>query len=369
MRYLKPIFKTIKKPFKKLKVFIKMKLGWLGIPKIIAYNGYGNFNNVFIKGRVIEDKGLSKPKDSQKVWHNILATLKRFSSDELGGIKIKAELLGEAQVTTTDEMGFFSFHFNIRDIDAAREKSNWVSVYFELIDQWVQEQPKISETGQVRIIPDEIERIVVSDIDDTVLISHSTQTIRKLRLMLFKNALGRMPFPGVSDFYRALCRGENAKKEFPFFYVSSSEWNLYDLLTDFFEFNDMPKGVLLLRRLNHSIFKFWKSGGGNHEHKYEKIKELLELFPAQKFILIGDSGQRDPEIYSKLAVEFPGRIDTIYIRKIRKRSFLRREQNLPHELAEVGTTYLELKNTREAIKHAFDKGYIFKEAALEALNK
>src|SRR5690606_19793084 len=158
--------------------------------------------------------------------------------------------------------------------------------------------PQIHATGEVRIVSHQQKLIVVSDIDDTVMISHSTQTLRKLRLMLLKNALTRSPFVEVSKFYRALAEETNTSASNPFFYVSSSEWNLYDLLEDFFHFNHIPKGVFLLRKLKSSIYKFWKSGGGSHDHKYEKTESLLKLYSEQKFILIGDSGQHDPKIYS-----------------------------------------------------------------------
>jgi phosphatidate phosphatase APP1 len=176
--------------------------------------------------------------------------------------------------------------------------------------------------------------------------------------MLLKNALTRLPFPGVAEFYKALAEGKTSREKHPFFYVSSSEWNLYDLLDDFFSFNQIPKGVLLLRKLNHSIYKFWKSGGGNHEHKYEEIKMLLEFYLNQKFILIGDSGQQDPLIYSQIAEEYPGRIETIYIRRIHSKTFLDKKKNIAEKLRKIGTDYVETKDTIEAVRHASEKGYI-----------
>jgi len=97
-------------------------------------------------------------------------------------------------------------------------------------------------------------------------------------------------------------------------------------------------------------------------HKFEKIKSLLEFYPEQKFILIGDSGQHDPDIYSRLAFEFPGRIETIFIRKIRKRTFFDGNENIGKKLKEVNTNYYEVQNTHEAalaaVKHGLiDEGY------------
>jgi phosphatidate phosphatase APP1 len=358
MNYIKPIFKKIRKPLKRLKVFLKQKAGWIDTPKILAYKGYGNSSDVFIQGILIEDKGLTKPKDKQMVWQNILAMIKRFSSDEIAGARIKASFFGESKIMETDELGFFAFHFHFNNSSHNLLTKKWHTVHFELLDTVIENQPPVYSTGEVRIISPEQNRIIVSDIDDTVMISHSTQILRKLRLMLLKNALTRLPFPGIVEFYHALAEGKTTGEKHPLFFVSSSEWNLYDLLDDFFSFNQIPKSVLLLQKLNHSVYKFWKSGGGSHEHKYKKIKMLLEFYPNPKFILIGDSGQQDPLIYTRIALDFPGRIEAIYIRKIRNRSFLNSDVNFYEKLENAKTTYLEVQDTYEAARHASEHGFI-----------
>ena len=114
----------------------------------------------------------------------------------------------------------------------------------------------------------------------------------------------------------------------------------------------------MLRRLEHSILKFWKSGQGNHEHKYDKIRFLLELYENHKFILIGDSGQKDPEIYNRLAHDFPGRIESIYIRKIGSKAFFKDIEQITSKLERVETHYLQVEDTKDAAGHAIIEGYI-----------
>jgi phosphatidate phosphatase APP1 len=358
MKYLRPFIKGIKKPFKVFKVFLKQKAGWLDTPKILPYKGYGNETDVFISGMVIEDKGLTKPKDKHRFCTNMLATVKRFSGDKIPGVSVQATFMDENQMAETDEWGFFSFHFHFENKQEDLRTKEWHSVHFELLDEIIENQPPIHATGEVRIVSHRQKHIIVSDIDDTILISHSTQILKKLRLMLLKNALTRSPFEGVSKFYTALARGKQNRENNPFFFVSSSEWNLYDLLDDFFHFNHIPKGVFMLRKLKTSIYKFWKSGGGSHDHKYEKIESLIRFYPERKFILIGDSGQHDPYIYSQLALKFPGRIEVIFIRKIRNRSFLVGNKDIEKKLKAVKTAYYEVKNTHEAALAAVRHGMI-----------
>lgn len=331
----------------------------MGVPKIVPYRGYGNHSKVYITGMVMEDKGLAKPQDKQKVWQNILAAIKRFSSDKIAGVQVKVSFYGANKITHTDEFGFFSFEFDVDEVSADLFSKRWHTVHLELLDDVVDDQPQIFATGEIQVIPKGNGKIFVSDIDDTVLISHSTQTLKKLRLMLFKNAFARRPFQGVAAFYRALSKGENSDSQYPFFYVSSSEWNLYDLLEDFFHYRHLPKGTFLLKKLEYSIYKFWKSGGGNHEHKYEKIKSLVHFYSDKKFILFGDSGQRDPMIYRRLTEEFPGKIDCVYIRDIKRKKSLKHPVH--HGKSDtIQTEFIHSNNTWEWVKHALKQGYVNK---------
>lgn len=91
------------------------------------------------------------------------------------------------------------------------------------------------------------------------------------------------------------------------------------------------------------------------------IRRLLEFYSKCDFILIGDSGQHDPVIYSKLALEFPGRIEAIFIRKIRTRSFFAKDENIKDKLSGVKTGCFEVKNSYETAQISQERGYINKQ--------
>lgn len=101
--------------------------------------------------------------------------------------KVKCLIAGLSQVDETDEMGFFAFQFNMEEVSPELLTGNWHPFTVTLLDEIVEHQPDVTASGEVRIITGKEDRIIVSDIDDTVLVSHSTQLIRKLRLMLFHN--------------------------------------------------------------------------------------------------------------------------------------------------------------------------------------
>ena len=100
----------------------------------------------------------------------------------------------------------------------------------------------------------------------------------------------------------------------PIFYVSSSPWNLYDLLDDFLELNAIPAGPIFLRDIGTDTGKFIKTPG--HGHKLERARTLIARNPQLRWVLLGDSGQADAELYAEAAQEFGDRIAAIYIRDV-----------------------------------------------------
>ncbi|PWD98155.1 App1 family protein [Marinilabilia rubra] len=351
------ILRKAKSPFRRARLWLKKRLGWLGVPTIEPYMGFSNGRDVYITGNVMEDKGLDKPKPGQRLRTNMLAMFKRYVSDEISGVRVRVSFHDQSEVVETDELGIFHCFFEF-DSDLPSEP-HFETAYYELLDEVVENQGEIKVEGDILVVSGEAPLGVVSDIDDTVMVSHSTNTLKKLKLMLFKNARTRVPFEGVAAFYRALRKGNLGQKgPNPVFFVSSSEWNLYDLLVDFFEYREIPAGPLLLQELEHSIFQFWKSGGGNHEHKLEKIRFLFSFFPHLEFVLIGDSGQRDPEIYLQAAREYPHRVKAVYIRCIGKAHKNRQTLEVASEMEKLDVPMLLIENTEEAARHALMNGYI-----------
>ncbi len=156
---------------------------------------------------------------------------------------------------------------------------------------------------------------VISDIDDTILVSHVTNHFKRFRHLLTKNAYRRKAVSRMAGIYRQL-----ADRDMSMFYVSNSEANLYPVIHTFLKHHNFPDGPLFLKP-----YKKWndllkaKKKKSYSRHKKEKIRNILELFNDKEFILIGDDSQKDPEVYSDIARKFPGRIKGVFIRKTGKR--------------------------------------------------
>jgi phosphatidate phosphatase APP1 len=345
----------MKKTLRWLKYRFKQSLGWDDRPVLQVYRGFGNREAFTLQGHLAEQKGLQKPEPEQSPWQNALAMLKRYLSGAIPGKKILARYGSAVQSCVSDENGAFSVTFVTGD----PPEDGWVEVSF-----WLAHDPEVQATCTAWIDRGQARFGTISDMDDTVIVSHATKLWRKLWLMLRRNALTRLPFEGVSDFYQALVR-RPGQPDNPLFFVSSSEWNLHDLLLDFVRHHQIPEGIFLLQDLK-SLRSFWQSGGGTHDHKAQKIERILETVTELPFVLIGDSGQHDPELYDRLARRYPDRIVAIYIRDLSGRRRSKAVRLLGARLyADTGIEMLGCPTTRAAFDHARKHGLVGEEGPVK----
>ncbi|MBD0260917.1 MAG: DUF2183 domain-containing protein, partial [Cytophagales bacterium] len=197
---------------------------------------------------------------------------------------------------------------------------------------------------------------VISDVDDTILVSGVTNLLRMARLAFLNNARTRLPFAGVAAFYRALQSGPESTLFNPVFYVSSSPWNLYDLLVDFCAVQGIPKGPFMLRDVGIDEDKFLS--GTHAGHKAVQIEHILRVCHNLPFVLIGDSGQHDPEIYLQVLKDYPDRIRAIYIREVTRKRRRTQITRLMAEAQALKVPMLLVKDTVEAAEHAATFGLI-----------
>jgi phosphatidate phosphatase APP1 len=204
---------------------------------------------------------------------------------------------------------------------------------------------------------------VISDLDDTVVQTGATDARSLFRSVFLANARTRLPFPGVATLYRALQDGADGDQNNPVFYVSSSPWNLYDVLSELLALREMPEGPIMLRDWGLSERELLPTSHG--AHKMEAIRDIVELYPTLPFVLIGDSGQEDPEIYREVVSRYPSRILAIYIRSVTPDSArAERIRALGREVSEARSELLLAEDSSEVAAHALDRGWI-DAAALE----
>jgi phosphatidate phosphatase APP1 len=322
--------------------------------QIVAYRSYGTIHRLYVKGRVLKDKGIHASTDKDTMWNNLLSMYKRFESDEVPDARLKINFEGKPHFVTTDQEGYFTL--NLFTEVPITWLDMWHEVEVELTESPYSFSPGIKSTASVLVPPVDAEYGVISDIDDTIVKTTATNLLAMSRNTFFHNAHTRLPFAGVSEFYKSLQLGRNGKRNNPFFYVSSSPWNLYDLLIDFLDVNGIPAGPLLLRDFG---LNSPNESSGHMGHKLKEIKNILLTYPHLNFVLIGDSGQEDPKIYREVVSNFPGRILAIYIRDVQLSEREKIAIEVSKELMADKVEMVIVDNTVEAAEHAAKMGLIF----------
>jgi phosphatidate phosphatase APP1 len=149
---------------------------------------------------------------------------------------------------------------------------------------------------------------VISDIDDTIKISHVTDKKRLLEHTFLK------PFEAVAGMAAVYRIWQEAGAAFH--YVSSSPWQLYPALATFMSGADFPRGSVHFRYFRVKDESFLNLFASSTKSKPPVIEALLAAYPGRDFVLVGDSGESDPEIYGAVARAHPGRIRHIHIRLV-----------------------------------------------------
>lgn len=154
---------------------------------------------------------------------------------------------------------------------------------------------------------------VISDVDDTIMITQAPIFWKAAWNLLFLNPNKKASVPGMSVLYNRIA---DLFPDAPFFYLSTSPWNVEGAIRNFVTNHGFPAGPLLLRDLDPRPKTFVPSGV---QHKLEFAEQLMADFPDMKFILLGDDGQRDPTTYATIARRYPGRVLAIGIRQLSPR--------------------------------------------------
>jgi phosphatidate phosphatase APP1 len=341
-----------------LKRDLDRKIGRTEQPVIVCYRGYAHERRAKISGRVLRDPGITRAAARELWWRNLLNTYKRIESNEVPGARVRVHSLGSTLEVRANDEGYF--HAIVPGSTSAAGLM-WQPVDLELIEPRPDQGQPPRSTGQVMVVGSDAEFGVISDLDDTVIRTDVRSVPRMIRAVALGNAHTRLPFPGVAAFYRALQRGRAGRPVNPIFYVSSSPWNLYDLLDEFLAVRAIPAGPLILRDWGMGV-----NPARHAPHKLEAITSVLDTYPGLPFVLIGDSGQEDPEIYREVIARDPARIRAAYIRNVSPETARSAAiQNLIREVRAAGSTMVLADDTRTAAQHAVQHGWIVPESIAE----
>jgi phosphatidate phosphatase APP1 len=334
-------------------------MAWFGKKdplQIVAFRTYGTPDHLYVRGRALEDETIDLAKKGPL---QLLAnSWRRFETDEIRHTPLRLHLPDGREVgLKTDSHGYYVLNQTLGNLAPLAGEEGWLP-YEVSFDLEAAAHPILGDNrfpGSLLIPPSDTAYGVISDIDDTIMHTGVTSYLKwqVIANTLFKRAERRIPLHGAAALYHKLHRGRSGAGANPVFYVSHSPWNLYRYLEYFLQMNGFPRGPILLRSMATLLGRIVE---GHIPHKEHEILNILNTYPDTPFILIGDSGERDADIYLEVARRHPGRILAIYLRSVRHGRKMRRVQKLIALEAEVPVLLVD--HSDEVLEHARGLGLV-----------
>jgi phosphatidate phosphatase APP1 len=338
----------------------------MSICELKLYRGYANKNEFIVFGHAFKKYPSKKDLYDRKGFKHINSIIQLFTLKTIANIRVVLRFGTVQAETRTLDDGYFRFQL---PLDTTL-KSGWHTYQVSIEDESYSQKYQITREGEL-LMPDQGAYTFISDIDDTFLISYSRNLLKKFYVLLSKNVESRMPFEDVVKHYRLLSfagKKEGDIYENSFFYVSSSEWNLYEYILRFTTFCKLPKAVVKLKKIKDGLTDFMMTGSGSHDHKEKKIRNIIHFYPDQQFILLGDDSQQDPFIYQRIATDFTTNIKAVYIRQTRKKTRKKASEVLK-QISALGISICYYNHSSEAILHSERIGVITQKQLAEFEHK
>ena len=330
--------------------------GLVGPAIILPYRKFGTRERLRVAGRVVEDRGVVSAAHTNSTAANLWLTFKRYAAYEVPEAQIRIEVGPERHMIVTDRKGFFETEIAPAVPLSLPPGESWLPAKLSLVNAPNDASRPLNAESFVLIPPANACFGIISDIDDTIVKTGATNFLKHWRTVVANSAEARVAFRGLAPFYRALHRGAGGAEGNPIFYVSSSPWNLYDLFERFLVLHDIPLGPIVLRPIGIGAGRW--PGGSHKANKLAQIDRILSTYPHLRFVMVGDSGQHDAEIYAEAVERHPGRVLGIYIRDVTEAERDRAVEALLKPVGAQGVRFAYGPDLIEAAEDAAAAGWI-----------
>lgn len=345
--FLKAVLQ-VEKAYDAFHRFLARITGRLGKPMAAEiYFAIQHQTAVSVKGRVLLARKWRHPHIDDHPLINLFQMLSRWATPERPYSLVRISAGGAAVEKRADREGYF-------EIDIPLDQIHSDEVLIELPESEV----STPSHWQIQSPGHSARCLIISDIDDTVLVTHAAKILRMLATTFFGNALTRQLFPGTPELYKALQHGpeEGVDQCNPLAYVTSSPFNLHGLLYLVFKENDLPTGAFFMTDWGLTEDR-WLTRS-HRDHKLDAIRTVLSWNPDMPIILIGDSGQYDTAIYIEVALANPGVVTQILIRQVSDDRRIELLKSEVEKLANSDTRFSFFRDSGEAAAILKEAGWI-----------
>jgi len=290
---------------------------------IVPYAGYRSETRLFLRARILRhEPARAIPRTA---WQKFRTMARLYASREVAGCTIALTYDQHRATAISDAEGYVMFDITLGRHLALPKHSRWEAATLSAPDCLCPAGPA---EAPILAPGSGIHHGVISDLDDTVLETGVWNLARNWRRVLASSPADRIAVPGVEDLFSHIGGGAGGEVDpaasapgpsRPFFYISSSPWNLYGFLPEFLTLNNLPLGPMMLKDWGFNRETFGSKSHG--AHKAGAIAALIEFYPRLKFILIGDDSQGDVAAYADAVVAYPGRVAGVLIRNVNATSF------------------------------------------------
>jgi len=275
----------------------------LAQPTIEVYSCYGNADELMVEGRVLTERSFKEPKKEESWFTNLWENLGHLINDEKKNTLITLQIDTMQYHSKTDDEGYFEF-------DVSKSKK---SFHKQQPIQLFLNDSSINTVCLALILKDVPQQGIISDFDDTLIVSDVSSKLKLVNNILLKNYKQREMVFGMLERFKDILSHNDADANIALFIITGSPKQLDKNINDFLDFHHFPPRIVISKKMH----------GKNSDdlltqatYKTERIEKLIALYPKIEWTLFGDSGEEDQEVYSMIAQKYPKHIKAIFIRNV-----------------------------------------------------
>ena len=271
---------------------------------IEVYHAYGNTQHIIVQGRMLYKREFEKVSDNDSWFTNVWRRAKQIESDEISDANIFATIQNKEFHVKGDNEGYFEFNITL---DNAL-KTGYADIDLTIENNAFMHHDLATIIGNKKLVG------IISDFDDTIIVSNVTEKIKLATNTLFKNYKQRKIVPGMLEQFKKILSQNPKNIPSTLFILSGSPQQLFIAVEAFLKYHNFPKHTLILK----------KAHGNNKDpltdqfvYKTRKIERLIKLYPNIQWVMFGDNGEKDAEVYREIKEKYPKKVKMYYIRDVK----------------------------------------------------